>query len=83
MQTQTVATPSGRGAINHPHPQALTLLRGHKVYGPDGRTGCSRSAWYEAMRTGTAPKPVRIGARAVAWRSQDIDAFIASRVEVS
>ena len=36
----------------------------------------SRSAWLEGVRTGRYPKPVRLGPRTVAWRSQDIQALI-------
>ena len=79
MQLSTPSRATERGAIQQSKPQALTLERGPKVFGPNGRTGLGRSAWYAAMAAGDAPKPVRIGVRAVAWRSQDIDAFIASR----
>lgn len=68
-----------RGANDHVAAQGVVLLRGPKVYGPDGRTGMGRTNFYAAMRDGLAPRPVRLGLRAVAWRSTDIDAFIASR----
>ena len=32
----------------------------------------SRSSWYDGMQTGRYPAPVKIGPRAVAWRSADI-----------
>lgn len=38
----------------------------------------SRSAWYQGIKDGQYPKPVRIGARAVAWRSFEILALIES-----
>lgn len=44
-------------------------------------TGTSRSAWYELMGKGEAPKPVRIGARAVAWRSSDLQKWIDERTQ--
>lgn len=43
-------------------------------------TGRSRSAIYEGMAAGTFPKPVKIGARAVAWPESVIRAWIAERV---
>lgn len=57
-----------------------TLLRIQKV-----REQCalSRSELYRRIRLGEFPAPVTIGARAVAWRSSDIDAWIASRVSKS
>ena len=39
----------------------------------------SRSAIYAAMEAGEFPRPVRIGKRAVAWRQEDIEAWLASR----
>ena len=43
-------------------------------------TGRSRSAIYEGMATGTFPKPVKIGARAVAWPESVIRQWIAERM---
>ncbi|KVX93098.1 MULTISPECIES: helix-turn-helix transcriptional regulator [Burkholderia] len=40
-------------------------------------TGLPRSSIYAKMRAGTFPQNVRIGARSVAWRRADIDAWIA------
>ncbi|WP_028454462.1 helix-turn-helix transcriptional regulator [Chitinilyticum litopenaei] len=42
-------------------------------------TGLSRSSIYAMMATGQFPQPVRIGARAVAWRSDEIADFVDSR----
>ncbi|MDO6460969.1 AlpA family transcriptional regulator [Granulosicoccaceae sp. 1_MG-2023] len=44
-------------------------------------TGRSRSAIYEGMAAGTFPKPVKIGARAVAWPESAIRKWIAERME--
>jgi prophage regulatory protein len=38
----------------------------------------SRSGWYEGVRTGRYPTPVKLGARAVAWRREDLQALLAS-----
>ena len=35
-----------------------------------------RSSWYAGVKTGKYPKPVKIGARMVAWRVEDIRALI-------
>jgi prophage regulatory protein len=43
------------------------------------RIGLGRSAVYQAIKDGRFPKPVRVGARAVAWRHQDIEAWLAER----
>lgn len=43
------------------------------------RTGLSRSSIYRLMDLGLFPRPVRLNTRAVAWREDDIEAWIASR----
>jgi prophage regulatory protein len=43
------------------------------------RIGLARSAIYQAIKDGRFPKPVRIGARAVAWRHQDVESWLQSR----
>ena len=40
------------------------------------RTGKSRSAIYEDVKDGTFPRQIKIGSRAVAWNSDEVDAWI-------
>lgn len=35
-------------------------------------TGCSRTSIYDAVKAGTFPPPIPIGARAVAWDAESI-----------
>ena len=44
------------------------------------KTTFSEPSIYRLMREGKFPKPLKIGARAVAWRSDEVEAFINSRV---
>lgn len=44
------------------------------------RTGRSRSRIYSDLQTGSFPKPINIGPRAVAWLEDEIDAWIRARV---
>ena len=47
-------------------------------------TGLSRSTIYKWMDEGSFPKPVKLGPRAVGWREEQIEAWIADRTgEVS
>ena len=55
--------------VNHQRAQKQ-LLRLPEVL---ERIPVSRSSWYEGVRLGIYPSPVRIGKRSVAWRSKDID----------
>lgn len=41
----------------------------------------SRSSWWSGIRDGRYPRPVRIGARSVAWRCADIRKLIESAGE--
>lgn len=38
----------------------------------------SRSCWLAGVKAGRYPRPVKIGSRAVAWRSDEIDALLVS-----
>lgn len=59
---------------------ALAILRRKQV---EARTGLSRSTIYALMSRNEFPRPVRLTAKAVGWRSAGIDAWLQSRVEVS
>jgi prophage regulatory protein len=57
-------------------PTPARMLRRREV---EQMIGLKRTAIYEMMTQGTFPRPVRIGARAIAWKLADIEAWIASR----
>lgn len=42
------------------------------------RVACSKTEWYRLMKANAAPKPIKLGARAVAWLESDVDNWIAS-----
>ncbi|MFN3303675.1 MAG: helix-turn-helix transcriptional regulator [Roseateles sp.] len=50
-----------------------------KLHAVKSATGLGRSSIYKKVAAGDFPQPVRLGARAVAWRSSEIAAWIASR----
>jgi len=43
-------------------------------------TGLCRSAIYQGIADGTFPRPVKLGPRAVAWISEEIEAWKAQRI---
>ncbi len=45
--------------------------------------GLSRSEIYRRMALGEFPQKVALGARAVGWVSEEIDAYIADRIKQS
>jgi prophage regulatory protein len=44
------------------------------------RTGLRRAHLYKLARAGAFPRPLKIGARASAWRASQVDAWIAARI---
>ena len=53
-----------------------TLLRIKSV---QDLTGLRKSSLYANMKDGSFPSPVRIGKRAVAWKSSDVEHWINTR----
>ncbi len=54
----------------------IRLLRRNEV---EQITGLARSTIYAYMRSGDFPHPIRIGIRAVAWKSCDVEEWINHR----
>lgn len=55
---------------------AEKLIRRPEV---ETRTGLSRSTIYDWIKRGEFPKPVALGARLVAWRESDVNAWLEAR----
>lgn len=47
------------------------------------RCGLGRSSIYSGVRNGTFVTPVRLSARAVGWREEEIDRWVSERVKTS
>lgn len=43
------------------------------------KVGLGKSSIYAGVKKGTFPKPVKVGPRAVAWHSNEIDEWVESR----
>ena len=48
----------------------------------EARVGFKKSSIYAALAKNAFPKPVRLGARCVAWHEHEIDSWIAARTRV-
>ncbi len=48
-----------------------------------GYVGLSRASIYAMMDRGEFPRPIKLGERAVGWKSDDVDAWLASRPTAS
>jgi prophage regulatory protein len=56
---------------------ALRILRRKQV---QDRIGLQKSSLYALIAANKFPRPVRLSARAVGWRAEDVDAWIQSRI---
>lgn len=56
------------------------FVRLSRILAPTGPIPVSKSTWWEGVRTGRFPKPVKLGPRITAWRVEDIRALIAHGV---
>lgn len=52
------------------------FVRLASVLAPAGPIPVSRSTWWEGVRTGRFPKPLKLGPRVTVWRAEDILALI-------
>ena len=57
----------------------LSILRRKQV---EKRTGLSRSTIYLRIQEGTFPRPINLGVRAVGWLENEIEAWLAERMEI-
>ena len=60
-------------------PQGRDVYRVLRLKEVQHRTGVGRSTIYRWMDEGKFPKPVRLGARSVAWIEHEIDQWLMSR----
>ena len=75
-------TPGSRAKTEQPaDPQANPPTRLMRLPRVQARTGLSRGAIYARMAEGRFPRPISLGARAVAWIEAEVDAWIRERIE--
>ena len=74
IASETTVTPRYKSTDSNPtHPlERLPQVR--------ARTGFSKSELYRRISLGTFPAPVKLGERASAWSSAEVDAWIADRI---
>lgn len=52
------------------------FLRLKQIIGPRGPIPVSKSTWWQGVREGRYPSPVKLGRRITAWRVEDIRKLI-------
>jgi prophage regulatory protein len=55
----------------------LPAIIGNKAKGIPPLFPVGSTTWWNGVKSGRYPKPVRIGAKAVAWRVEDVRALLA------
>ncbi|ATN32521.1 hypothetical protein ACO34A_01690 [Rhizobium sp. ACO-34A] len=58
--------------------QPTQLFRIGQVLAPGGPLPLSKSAWWQGVRDGRFPQPIKLGPRLTCWRADDIEALIQS-----
>ena len=54
----------------------LTQIIGDKQKGIEPLIPIGRSSWWNGVKTGRFPQPIKLGNRTTLWRKSDIDALI-------
>ncbi len=57
------------------------LIRLPQIIGPDGYLPVSRSHFYELIKAGEIPPPIKLGPRISVWRESDILDFIEKKAQ--
>ena len=79
LQAPRPKAPHHRDGAPEPSPRAATTPEIYQLPEVVAICGISRSTIYEMIRRDEFPAPVKLGARAVSERRNDIEAWLASR----
>lgn len=52
------------------------LLRLASILAPKGPIPVGKSTWWDGVKSGRFPRPVKLGPRVTAWRVEDIRALV-------
>ena len=63
------------------NPSPTGLLRLSAILAPAGPIPVSRSTWWQGVKDGRFPQPVKLGPRVTAWRAEDIASLIERGVD--
>jgi len=61
-----------KAAANGPEFPSIGFVRLSAISAPNGPIPVGRTTWWEGVRSGRYPKPVKLGPRITAWRAEDI-----------
>lgn len=60
---------------------ATGLLRLSRIIGPGNPIPVSKSTWWQGVKDGRFPKPIKLGPRVTVWRAEDIAALVRNGAE--
>lgn len=52
------------------------LLRVTDIIAPNGPIPVGKSTWWEGVKNGLFPQPIKLGPRITVWRLEDIEALL-------
>lgn len=70
---------NSKSSANSGHGNGLPengLLRLSSILAPKGPIPVGKSTWWDGVRSGRFPQPVKLGPRVTAWRTEDIRALV-------
>jgi prophage regulatory protein len=59
------------------------FVRLHSILAPNGPIPVGKTTWWQGVKTGRFPKPVKLGPRITVWRAEDIRQLIETGVAVT
>jgi predicted DNA-binding transcriptional regulator AlpA len=59
------------------------FVRLRSILAPNGPVPVGRTTWWEGVKSGRFPKPLKLGPRITVWRAEDIHRLIATGVTVA
>ncbi len=65
----------------HPDIKTNRLLRITDIIAPRGPIPVGKSTWWEGVKSGRFPQPIKLGPRITVWREEDIEALLANGTE--
>jgi len=57
------------------------LLRIQEIITPNGPIPVGKSTWWDGVKSGRFPQPIKLGPRITVWREEDIEALLANGAE--
>lgn len=57
-------------------PHEKRLLRINEIIAPSGPVPVGKSTWWQGVKEGRFPQPIKLGPRITVWRAEDIEALL-------